>query len=935
MKRVSKMRKWRRNVTIVLLSTLLIIPSFLSGEAGNAHAVSHSNQKEKEISVNSLKTHTNTTFPVVDFEDGIIPSFVTDSNSTLEIIDNVTGSKALKVTYGIADFPTVKFTAETYWDFGEQSALSFEVTNPTNEDITFYVRMDDDKQADGVVHSMVSIGVAKANSTEKLFLSLSSDVQDIGMRFLPPNPAGSQLSYGWGEKSLNARHIVEFQFWQMYTSKESVLIFDNIQVISDPNSDLSYLDGLVDRYGQYTGMYWEGKVYTQEDLIEDKEQELKWLEETAPPIETSKYGGWLNGPKLEGTGHFRVTKHNGKWTLVDPEGYLFFSTGLDIVRLADMNTWVTGRWNMFYNLPSRFGPLADHYHYSGVVARPPLNLTEGWLFNHYSANLERKYGENYLEEWKDITVKRFKTWGFTSIGNWSEPELFYGKGDEHRMPYVAHVWTHFGDHTVIPGRNSTVPDPFDPDFVVSVGEMLQDQILAYGVAEDEWLLGVFVDNELEWGNSIDTQNKYLLITNIMAMDAADESSYAKRAMVEHLKKKYQNDIDTLNQTWGTTFNSFADLEAPFRPEAISEGMVSDYSEMLKFFAEQYFRIVRDELKKVLPNTLYLGSRFANWGTSKEVQEAAAKYVDVISFNVYKQDVVGENWMYLEDLDMPAIIGEFTFGANDRGMFGTGPVADTAASSQQERAEKFLHFMTTVLENEYFVGAHWFQYVDQPLLGRAWDGENYNIGFVDVADVPYEAMVQAARKLHAELYDIRFSEKKEQPESGDEGEEFVLLTSFESSENLNFIHAYKEAKVDYVTDGATDGSRAMKITVGTLDTDYSGVELRPEKPWNLGRLPRISLDVTNPSNSPIQVRINVKDQKGAIRTYYFNMAENEARTLVIEQFGPSSPVWESDGFWGAEDGLDTSRIHSLNLYLWEDADFDTGDTFIIDNVMISN
>ena len=31
-----------------------------------------------------------------------------------------------------------------------------------------------------------------------------------------------------------------------------------------------------------------------------------------------------------------------------------------------------------------------------------------------------------------------------------------------------------------------------------------------------------------------------------------------------------------------------------------------------------------------------------------------------------------------------------------------------------------------------VGCHWFQYVDEPLTGRAYDGENYNIGFVTIS-----------------------------------------------------------------------------------------------------------------------------------------------------------------------------------------------------------
>jgi hypothetical protein len=47
---------------------------------------------------------------------------------------------------------------------------------------------------------------------------------------------------------------------------------------------------------------------------------------------------------------------------------------------------------------------------------------------------------------------------------------------------------------------------------------------------------------------------------------------------------------------------------------------------------------------------------------------------------------------------------------------------------------------------YFLGAHWFQWQDQPVLGRM-DGENYNIGLVDVTNRPYLELVQALKDTH--------------------------------------------------------------------------------------------------------------------------------------------------------------------------------------------
>jgi len=42
-------------------------------------------------------------------------------------------------------------------------------------------------------------------------------------------------------------------------------------------------------------------------------------------------------------------------------------------------------------------------------------------------------------------------------------------------------------------------------------------------------------------------------------------------------------------------------------------------------------------------------------------------------------------------------------------------------------------------------------VDEPLTGRAYDGENYNIGFLTVTDTPYPELVAAARAIYRQAY----------------------------------------------------------------------------------------------------------------------------------------------------------------------------------------
>ena len=51
-----------------------------------------------------------------------------------------------------------------------------------------------------------------------------------------------------------------------------------------------------------------------------------------------------------------------------------------------------------------------------------------------------------------------------------------------------------------------------------------------------------------------------------------------------------------------------------------------------------------------------------------------------------------------------------------------------------------------------IGTHWFQWIDQPSTGRN-DGENYNIGLIDVTDQPYADVVNLMAQTHKRLFDV--------------------------------------------------------------------------------------------------------------------------------------------------------------------------------------
>jgi hypothetical protein len=101
------------------------------------------------------------------------------------------------------------------------------------------------------------------------------------------------------------------------------------------------------------------------------------------------------------------------------------------------------------------------------------------------------------------------------------------------------------------------------------------------------------------------------------------------------------------------------------------------------------------------------------------------------------------------LEMPVMVGEWHFGALDVGLpaSGIGHVR-----TQADRGRAYRVYLEDAAANPHCIGVHWFTLYDQSALGR-FDGENYNIGFLDVCNRPYPELSEAARSSHARLYEV--------------------------------------------------------------------------------------------------------------------------------------------------------------------------------------
>ncbi|MDT4857202.1 hypothetical protein FQZ97_916170 [compost metagenome] len=185
---------------------------------------------------------------------------------------------------------------------------------------------------------------------------------------------------------------------------------------------------------------------------------------------------------------------------------------------------------------------------------------------------------------------------------------------------------------------------------------------------------------------------------------------------------------------------------PPLPNPEHPAIEKDFQRFQRFYADTYFKTIADSMKWHAPNHMLLGGRFAV--TIPEAIESCAEYCDVISFNRYTREPQhGLDMDLLRRLDKPLMITEFHFGSRDRGPFWGG-VAEVY--KEEERGPAYARFLKKAAAEPLIVGAHWFQYLDQPATGRLLDGENGHLGLVGVTDRPWQGFVGAVRKANLAL-----------------------------------------------------------------------------------------------------------------------------------------------------------------------------------------
>lgn len=316
----------------------------------------------------------------------------------------------------------------------------------------------------------------------------------------------------------------------------------------------------------------------------------------------------------------------------------------------------------------------------------------------YVANVLQRYGREWRTPSAQLTSRRMRAWGLnTAYGAALNDAL--PAGSTQRQPYVYPLRGWQQSEGAIMG----LPDVYSDAFVRRVDTEAAQQLSER--KNDPWMIGYFIGNEPPW-----PARESQLVDLVLAGP--------KSAIQDRFK------------------GALAKGDTPAARKALVHAAFT-----------RYLEIVNAAVKRHDPNHLNLGIRFG--GTPPDEVIALARGFDVYSMNKYRwappKDFIDRVYAIQK---LPILIGEFHFGVPERGL-APGLVQ---AMNQTERGVAYSYYVEHAAEHPAIVGSHWFQWIDQPATGRR-DGENYNIGWIDVTDRPYPELVAAAKATHAKLDDI--------------------------------------------------------------------------------------------------------------------------------------------------------------------------------------
>ena len=365
---------------------------------------------------------------------------------------------------------------------------------------------------------------------------------------------------------------------------------------------------------------------------------------------------------FKATGYFTTVHEHGRWFFVTPTGQPFFSTGV------------------------------DH-----VTSDPDTDERTGQC--PYCETIQSQYPSTAA--WETATVAQLRSWGFNSLGPFSDDSEFAGQ-----MPYTVQLSMASGD------------DWFASSFVTNADEVAATQVAP--LASDPNLIGWYTDSELTWGPDITNEN--------------------------------------------TELQDYLELPAGSPGRAVAQQYAGRPDEFVYALATRYFQVTTAAIRRYDPHHLILGVKAEGQYIQPQLLEAASHYVNVFSIDDYTlqpgyaQGIHGLWPQYLpvtanfanfeKFAKIPIMVAEYSFIGETPQTPDTVPGVYAVYPTQAARALAYAEYIAPLYEDApWVVGDEWFEYVDEPQGGR-FDGENNNFGLVDVENQPYGDLVTQMEIMHS-------------------------------------------------------------------------------------------------------------------------------------------------------------------------------------------
>lgn len=379
---------------------------------------------------------------------------------------------------------------------------------------------------------------------------------------------------------------------------------------------------------------------------------------------------------------------------------------------------------------------------------PPSNGKPGnayWYHHHsiYGAQDDHRFALDAIRILDDVGFNAFGMWCFIRNPNSGVERLGW--------PYVIHIHAReVYPEGAVDGSFLKTIDAFDPGWERAFNKACADKVTAHAMNTN--LFGYFTDNEPFWGQPMQSTSPEEQAELAARQDnfsgqttAFERKARAHRWGVDRLVDTYPSgsllqvfmnlpperpghqvawkfaldrhggNVQQLARDWGAEFSSPDEFHRKSKENKMvmnSAAYGRDHEDFTRLYVQTYYRVTGEAIRRYDPNHMRLGVRHharAELHGEVALREYAhvRQHVEVFSMNTYSDTPVGAVRGYARYLDMPILIGEYTWGGwmHDGRQYPPEFAIDHAAWLRQEGVRRSAEMFTI----PQLTGYTWFKW----------------------------------------------------------------------------------------------------------------------------------------------------------------------------------------------------------------------------------